>query len=88
MIRMVSDKLLLEKTAEKDVTTPGGIFLPSAADKERVSKAKVVSAGYEAKYVNPGATVFFDRATALEFTSEGVVYYVVKEKELIGILEG
>ncbi|MBV8939498.1 MAG: co-chaperone GroES [Alphaproteobacteria bacterium] len=93
-IRPLGDRLLVERL-EEDTKTAGGIIIPDTA-KEKPQKAKVLAVGEGARDesgkripmdVKVGDTVLFTKWGGSEIKVEGKEFLVLKESDVIGIIE-
>jgi len=94
-IKPLEDRLLVEPTAS-DTKTASGIFLPESA-KEKPVRGKVVAAGPGRRLENGkraemsvkvGATVVYGKYAGSEIEHKGKKMLIIKESELLGVLEG
>lgn len=93
MLKPLGNRVLLEVVEEED-TTPSGIVLPDSA-KEKPQYASVVAAG-EGKLldngdripleVSIGDKVVFEKYAGTELKYEGTDYLVVKDTDIIAIV--
>ena len=76
------------KEAEK---TKSGIILPETADKEKPAQGKVMAIGAGDKIkksgIRKGDEVVFEKYAGTEFKINGVEYKILKEDEILAILE-
>jgi chaperonin GroES len=93
-IRPLGDRVLVERL-EADKTTPGGIVIPGSA-KEKPQEGIVRAKGRggrdkEGKVVpidiNVGDKIIFGKYSGNEIKIEGKEYVVVREDEIIGVIE-
>ncbi len=93
--RPLHDRVLLRRL-ESDTKTAGGIIIPDTA-KEKPAEAEVVAVGTgvrdEAGKLQPlavkeGDIVLFSKWSGTEVTIDGVELLVVKESDIMGIVEG
>ena len=93
-IRPLEDKVLVE-ILEAEGKTKGGIFLPDTA-KEEKAEGKVVAVGpgkvlesgkIRALEVKPGDRVIFGKFAGDELTIEGKKHKILKENEILAIVE-
>ena len=89
------DRVLLRRL-ESESKTSGGIIIPDTA-KEKPAQAEVVSVGTGVRdehgklqplAVNVGDIVLFSKWSGSEVTINGEELLVVKESDIMGILEG
>jgi chaperonin GroES len=92
-IRPLSDRVLI-KRLEAEETTKSGILL-SGASKEKPQEAEVVAVGpgkiedgKEIKMeVKVGDTVLFSKYAGSEIKYEGTEYIILKQEELLAVIE-
>ncbi len=94
MIRPLADRVLI-KTVEADETTKGGIILAAAA-KEKPQIAEVIAVGdgaYDSKgvlvpvSVKVGQKVITSKYSGTEVKFDGVEYVIVKESDILAVVE-
>ena len=89
-IKPLGDRIVVApiKEAEK---TKSGIILPETADKEKPAQGKVISIGAGDKIkksgIKRGDEVVFEKYAGTEFKINGVEYKILKEEEILAILE-
>ena len=93
-LRPLQDRVIVKQT-EAEEKTKSGIFLPDAA-KEKPTKGKVVSVGpgrlddngkaMEIP-VRVGDTVYYGKYSGTEVEVEGTKYVILRETDLLGVLE-
>lgn len=93
--RPLHDRVLLRRL-ESDAKTAGGIIIPDTA-KEKPAQAEVIAVGtgvrdengkLQALDVKPGDTVLFSKWSGTEVTIDGTELLVVKESDIMGVIEG
>jgi chaperonin GroES len=93
-IRPLGDRLVVERI-EQDTKTSGGIIIPDTA-KEKPKQGKVLAVGPGAKDENgkriqidveAGDIVLFTQWAGNEIKIDGKEYLVLKESDVIGIIE-
>lgn len=93
-IKPLADRLVVERL-EQDEKTAGGIIIPDTA-KEKPKQGKVLAVGPGAKDENgkripvdvqAGDIVLFTQWAGNEIKIEGKDYLVLKESDVIGIIE-
>ena len=93
-IKPLYDRVVIE-TIEEESKTPGGLIIPDVA-KDKPKTGKVVATGpgnYTIRgelmklEVKTGDTVIFNKNSGSETKLNGKTYLVMKESELIGIIE-
>ena len=89
------DRILVRRVEEAE-TTKGGIIIPETA-KEKPQEGEVISVGKgkvneEGKVhpldVKPGDRVLFGKYSGNEITIDGDLFVIMREEEVLGILEG
>lgn len=95
--RPLHDHVIVEAAvAAKGATTKGGIILPDTA-KEKPMEGKVIAvgSGYRDKTgkiiglaVRKGDRVIYGKWTGTEIKVENKEYLVLKERDILGVLEG
>ena len=94
-IRPLSDRILV-KRVEKDNVSKGGIIIPDTA-KEKPMEATVVAVGNgklmdngetRPVAVSVGDTVLFSKYAGTEVKIEGDEHLILREDDIIGIVEG
>ena len=94
-IRPLHDRVIV-KRMEEERTSPGGIFIPDAAD-EKPIKGEVVAAGngrilengdVRALDVKVGDQVLFGKYAGTEVKVDGDDLLVMKEDDIMAVIEG
>ena len=94
-VRPLEDRLVV-KPLDAETKTASGLFLPESA-KERPMQGKVVATGpgkmldngtRMAMMVKKGDTVVFGKYAGTEVEIKNVKHIIVRESELLGVLEG
>lgn len=93
-VQPLDDRVLI-KPLEAELTTAGGIVLPDTA-KEKPQRGKVVATG-PGKLLDSGArasltisegdVVLFGKYAGTEIKIDGVEHQIMRESEILGILE-
>jgi chaperonin GroES len=81
----LKDRVFISYTEEME-RTPGGIYVPDTA-KEKPQRGKVEAIGSEVKEVKVGDEVMFDRYAGSKIKMNGTEYLIVKEEDILGIVE-
>ena len=93
--RPLHDRVVVKRVAEEE-KTKGGIIIPDTA-KEKPSQGEVIAVGPggrdEAGKLVPldvqmGNRVLFGKWSGTEVKIDGVEYLIMKESDIMGILEG
>ena len=93
-VRPMEDRVLVKPT-EAETKTKSGIFLPeSATEKPMTGKVVAVGpgklnddSGRTALSVKKGDTVIYGKYAGTEVDIDGIEHMIVKESELLGIIE-
>jgi chaperonin GroES len=94
-VKPLEDRILI-KPIEAETKTESGIYLPESA-KEKPMKGKVVATGPgklldNGERVKPsvkkGDTVVFGKYAGTEIEIKNVTHLIVRESELLGVIEG
>jgi|UniRef100_A0A7C4AJ46 chaperonin GroES len=85
-IKPLKDRIVVKFSSEEMEKTPGGIYVPDVA-KEKPQKGVVVEIGSEVKEVKVGDTVLFDKYAGSKIKVNDVEYLIIKEEEILGIIE-
>lgn len=92
--RPLHDRVLVRRLEQQE-TTKGGIIIPDTA-KEKPMEGKVVAVGtgYHSDdgktrplAVQTGDTIVFNKWSGTEITVDGTEYLVMKESDIMGILD-
>ena len=93
--RPLHDRVLVRRV-EEDKKTSGGIIIPDTA-KEKPMEGEIVSVGPGARDENgklvpldvkAGDRILFGKWSGTEIKLDGVEYLIMKESDIMGILEG
>jgi len=93
-VRPLQDRVLITRT-EEETKTAGGIIIPDN-NKEKPAQGKVVSVGsgyrlqdgtIRALELKEGDTVLFGKYAGTEVKVEGNDYLIMKEDDILGILQ-
>lgn len=88
-IKPLSDRVLITP-AEAEEVTVGGIIIPDSA-KEKPLKGTVVAVGNGTKdeemVVKVGDTVLYGKYSGTELEVEGVKYLMMRQNDILAILE-
>jgi len=92
--RPLHDRVLV-KRADQEEKTPSGIIIPDTA-KEKPMEGEVVAVGSGSRNesgqlvpldVKPGDTILFGKWSGTEIKVDGDEYLVMKESDIMGIIE-
>ncbi|MBV8188327.1 MAG: co-chaperone GroES [Alphaproteobacteria bacterium] len=93
--RPLHDRVVVKRVAEDD-KTKGGIIIPDTA-KEKPMEGEVIAVGPGARDekgalvpldVKSGDRILFGKWSGTEVKLDGVEYLIMKESDIMGILEG
>lgn len=94
-IRPLQDRVLVQRVQEEE-RTKGGIIIPDTA-KEKPQEGKVVAVGKgkvgdDGKVtpldVKAGDKILFGKYSGTEVKLEGEEYLIMREEDILGVLEG
>jgi chaperonin GroES len=85
-IRPLKDRVVIKLSDDGVEKTASGIYIPDVA-KEKPQKGIVEAVGAEVKEVKTGNSVLFDKYSGSKYKLDDVEYLIVKEEDLLGILE-
>jgi len=85
-IKPLKDRVVVKFSSEELEKTPGGIYVPDVA-KEKPQKGTVIEVGSEVKEVKVGDTVLFDKYAGSKIKIDDFEYLIIKEEEILGIIE-
>ncbi|MBF0506335.1 MAG: co-chaperone GroES [Nitrospirae bacterium] len=85
-IKPLKDKVVIRYSEEENEKTAGGIYVPDVA-KEKPQKGTVEAVGSEVKEVKAGNQVLFDKYSGSKIKIDNIEYLIVKEEDLLGIIE-
>ena len=95
-IRPLQDRILVKRIDESEEKTKGGIIIPDSA-KEKPQQAKVVAVGKgkvgdDGKVtpvdVKVGDTILFGKYSGSEIKMDGVDHLILREDDILGVVEG
>ena len=81
----LKDRVFVSYSEELEKTA-GGIYIPDAA-KEKPQRGRIEAVGSEVKNVKAGDSVLFDKYSGSKITMDNVEYLILKEEDILGILE-
>ena len=88
-IKPLADRVLIEPAAAEEKTI-GGIIIPDTA-KEKPLQGKVVATGNGTKdeemVVKEGDTVLYGKYAGTELEYDGVKYLIMRQSDILAILE-
>ena len=77
---------LFVRYSEEEEKTPGGLFIPESA-KEKPQRGVVESIGSEVKDIKVNDEILFDKYSGSKITIADVEYLIIKEEDVLGIVE-
>lgn len=81
------DNVILEVNLPQEITTPGGVVIPSKVDREAQSQATVISVGPDVTGLNPGDKVIVSRVGGEVFYLDGRGFYSLKKNDIFCIIK-
>ena len=93
--RPLHDRVVVRRI-EEDERTPGGIIIPDTA-KEKPQQGEIIAAGPGARDekglvqpldVKAGDRILFGKWSGTEVKIDGEEFLIVKESDILGVLEG
>ena len=94
-IRPLYDRIVVKRLEEKE-TMQGGLYIPDSA-KEKPQEGEVVAVGKGKRLedgkvialdVKPGDRILFGKYSGSDIKLDGNEYLIMREDEVLGILEG
>jgi chaperonin GroES len=94
-VRPLHDRILIKRIEEKE-SIKGGIIIPDSA-KEKPQEGEVIAVGHGKKTeegkvvpldVKVGDRILFGKYSGTEIKLDGEEYLIVREEEVLGVLEG
>lgn len=89
-IKPLGDRVVIEAVKET-AKTKSGIILPETVDKEKPAEGIVIALGAGEKIkksgLKKGDRVVFEKYSGTDFKSGGAEYKILKEEEVLAILE-
>ena len=95
-IRPLHDRIVVKRIEEDVEKTAGGLFIPDSA-KEKPQQGEVVAVGNgkraeDGKLIPPdvkaGDRILFGKYSGADIKIDGVEYLIMREDEILGVLEG
>ena len=95
-IRPLHDRVVVKRIEKSDETTAGGLIIPDSA-KEKPQEGEVVAVGKgktadDGKLITPdvkaGDRILFGKYSGSDIKIDGVEYLIMREDEILGVLEG
>lgn len=95
-IRPLYDRVVIKRVEEKGAAMRGGIYIPDSA-KEKPEEGEVMAIGKGKRLedgtvvaldVRVGDRILFGKYTGNDITVEGTEYMIMREDEILGILDG
>ena len=88
-LKVIDDKVLVEREEVEDQKSPGGIIIPDTA-KEKPQIGTIVAVGTDEELkdlVKKGNRIVFGKYTGDEIDFEGKKYLVVQRSDILAIIE-
>lgn len=89
-IKPLADRVLIAPTTAEEVTM-AGIIIPDSA-KEKPLQGRVIAAGKGTKdeemVVKPGDNVLYGKYAGNEVTLDGEKYIIMRQSDILAIIEG
>ena len=82
----LKDRVFVKYTEEGEKTA-GGLYIPDSA-KEKPQKGLVEAVGQEVKEIKVGNTILFDKYSGSKVNIDNNEYLIIKEEDILGIVEG
>lgn len=82
----LKDRVFVKYSDEAEKTS-GGLYIPDSA-KEKPQRGLVEAVGSEVKEVKAGNTILFDKYSGSKISIDNTEYLIVKEEDILGIVEG
>ena len=94
-VRPLQDRVIVKRVEDQEQKSAGGIIIPDTA-KEKPQEGKVVSVGpgkrEEGKLIAPdvkaGDRILFGKYSGSEIKIDGEEHLILREEDILGILEG
>ena len=92
--RPLYDRILVERVESEEISK-GGIIVPDSA-KEKPQQGKVIAVGHGKRLedgklipleVKAGDTILFGKYSGSEIKVEGIEYFIMKEDDVLGLVE-
>ena len=74
------------KYSEEAEKTAGGIYIPESA-KEKPQKGVIEAVGSEVKEIKVGDTILFDKYSGSKVNIDNNEYLIIKEEDILGIIQ-
>ena len=94
-LRPLQDRIIVERI-EEETTTAGGIIIPDTVSKEKPQEGKIIAVGKgkmndDGKLipmdVKVGDLVLFGKYAGSEVKVDGVEYLIMREDDILGVVE-
>jgi chaperonin GroES len=72
--------------SEEGERTAGGLYIPDSA-KEKPQKGVVEAVGSDVKELKVGNTILFDKYSGSKVNIDNIEYLIIKEEDILGIVE-
>ena len=74
------------KYSEEAEKTAGGLYIPESA-KEKPQKGVIEAVGSEVKEIKVGDTILFDKYSGSKINIDNNEYLIIKEEDILGIVQ-
>jgi chaperonin GroES len=82
----LKDRVFVKYTDEAEKTA-GGIYIPESA-KEKPQKGIIEAVGSEVKEIKVGDIILFDKYSGSKVNIDNNEYLIIKEEDILGIIQG
>ena len=86
MLKPLADRIVAQKLEQKTKTASGLYLTPKS--QEVPTGAKVVAIGPDVKNVKKGDQIIFKEYASTEVKVDGVEYLIIKEEDVLAVLDG
>jgi chaperonin GroES len=86
MITPIGEKIAVIPKEAKELSD-GGIYIPDGAQ-EKPAEGNVVSVGCEVKQIKVGDSVMYSKYSGSEIENENIKYLIMRENDVLAIIEG
>lgn len=86
-MKAVNKYIIIDQIIEEVKSSSGLIISGVEVDDMRYGKGTIVSVGNEVIAVTEGQTIYFDKRSGHQVRLEGKVYGIIKESDVVVVLE-
>jgi co-chaperonin GroES (HSP10) len=86
-MRAVNKYIIIDQIVEEVKASSGLILSAVETDEMRYGKGTIVSTGNEVVAVSAGQVIYFDKRAGHQVRLEGKVYGIIKESDVVVVLE-